>query len=816
MTKKISDAIKAAFKRTLPDNEANNDNNDRKKKRQNSASSSPNPGPSRQLSPQPGPSRQSSSQVPNTIESNNQEPVSPQPGPSRPQTRQATKLQTNSDAHLFLQKTPLYENEHIKVYVVKDYLKRQKIFKLDDHLYSVKVELKDGHPPLLTSLLDILRIAFEFMIKTLKNFYSEEDKNIMYMTIYQDSMQSALNSGGFELHGNQPENMVNYSLNMLNRFLNSNATMKLDNSFCVYFKVLSVQHVNYAYHRRGPLMIVGCEGQSNTPGTLEIEAQRNDYLMDKCLLTHIILGKLKCEARSSGNNYQLALLISLCKQTKQNYEKHYFTKKKRSPTSEERIQRNRKKGKLLIETKVKELIQLCNLSKEGPYNVHDVLPTICDVLNIQVHIICGLQTKNASLLSFPPTFDNSKIQIVLEKLYDHHVTLISNLKTFFYYNKKRVCFECSKTFHFSYRHLCTKKKVCFACRRFFSSKETELRNDPFFEYCDGEIEEKFLLVPSECNKCNIVSITKSCEDVHKKICGIREETKGRSGYYCNICQKHFKFGFQDSLDAQVNHVCDPTTVKCYTCKLTKEESHQCPIKKELPTKDLPILAFFAFSYKALEHCKDCLKKQQDFRETFNLTWSELYTHSEFSSLVCDSHMLITDTIVEPNCAVIYKEVQRSKFQKIILGEDDLDLQIVDEEDLYLTYLPANIQKSDFNLSLDYKGNVAGMLKSLEILKQKKKKTLIDNFLLLITQPQWQGTTFLSLNANNCTNLSVLKGFIAMDIMPYVIENGHKVNLISIDFLKLRFLNASAYFTGTLEEIHTEYGLAEDLYYFPDL
>lgn len=802
MAKKLSDAIKAAFKRTLPVSDENIDNSINHQNVVQSKKSKP-------------------SDSPIDTSPNISAPSSPQPGPSRdinrPRTRQVARLEANQDGTLFLQKTPLYENDHIRVYVVKDYLKRQKVFKLDDHLYSVKVEVKDGHPPLLTSLLDILRKAFDFMIKSLKSFYPADDKNIMYMTIYQDSMQSALNSGGFELHGNQPENMVNYSLNMLNRFLNSNATLKLDNSFCVYFKVLSVQHVNYAFHRRGPLMIVGCDGQSNTPGTLEIDIDGSEDLMNKCLLTHIILGKLQCEARSSSNHHQLALLLSLCKQKNRSYQKHYFTKKKRSPISEERIVQARKKGLYLLKTKVQELITECDLPSRGPYNVHDVLPKICDILNIQVQIICGLQTKNASILSFPPTFDNSKIQVVLEKLYDHHVTLISNLKSFFAHHKKRVCFECSKTFHHSYRHFCTKKKICFACRRFFSSKETEVRNDPFFEYCDAEIDEQHLLVPSECSTCNLVSRTKNCETVHKKLCGVGKNTKGRLGYFCNICQKHFRQGFSCSEDAQINHLCDPTIVKCFTCKLSKEENHQCPIKKELPTKEIPILAFFAFSFKALEHCNNCLLKQQAFKESLNLTWTELYQHSDFGDLVCESHMFLTNTVVEPNVAVIFKEVRRGVFEKIILCEDDLQLEVTrNDQDLSFAYLPSNIGDQNFQLSSQYYGQVDGMLKSLERLKYKKKKSLVEKFLLLITQPQWQNTTFLSLNANNCTNLAVLKGFIAIDIMPYVIENGHKVNLISVDFLKLRFLNASSYIAGTLEEIHKQYGLDESLHYFPDL
>lgn len=812
MAKKLSDAIKAAFKKTLPLDEENKSeetnliNENRKRKR--SEGQEENDVPS---SPQPGPSRQRT-----------EVPSSPEAGPSR-EKRKIAKIQTpsvlqkDSGKDLFLEKTPLYENDHIKIFVVKDYLKRQKIFKLDDHLYSLKVEVKDGHPPLLTSLLDVLREAFEFMIKSLKNFYHANDRNIMYMTIYQNSMQSALNSGGFELHGNQPQNMVNYALNMLNRFLNSNATLKLDDSFCVYFKVLSVQHVNYTFHRRGPLMVVGCEGNSTSPGTLEIDVSQQDCveLINKCLLTHVILGKLQFDARVSQNSRELAMLLSLCKKHKISYEKHYFTKKRRSPDSEAKVSLARKKGLKLLKEKVDELILACDLNTSGPYNAHEVLPKICEFYDIQVHIICGLQTKKASVLSFPPKFDDTKVQICLEKSAEHHVTLISNLKTYFRHHKKRLCFECCKTFHQTYRHFCTQRDVCFACRKFFSTKETELHNDKYFDFCDGHIEENFLPTPSICSLCNMVSVTENCKIGHKNQCGVIKTSKGRMGYQCNKCQKHFRYGFSNSEDAKQNHICNSALTRCYNCKLLKEENHQCLIKKEVSTKDFPILAFFAFSFKSLEQCGDCLKLRKQFKEAKNLTWPELYQHEQFVTLVCKSHKVLEDSFVEPNVAVIFKETKRGTFEQIIVTEDNLCDNVVKYSDsLKFNYLPPSSDMKDFEIKNCYSRKAEGMLKRLKELKEKSSKTLVENFLLLVTQPEWQNTTFLSLNANNCTNLAVLKGFIDIDIMPYVIENGNKVNLISVDFLNLRFLNASAYLAGTIEEIRQQFNLEEDVYYFP--
>ena len=76
----------------------------------------------------------------------------------------------------------------------------------------------------------------------------------------QKPMVNALNSGAFELQKKEMKGMVNYVMNMFNRFINSNETMRLDESFSVYFKVLSMPHVKYPYHRRKA--IVGCHNSS--------------------------------------------------------------------------------------------------------------------------------------------------------------------------------------------------------------------------------------------------------------------------------------------------------------------------------------------------------------------------------------------------------------------------------------------------------------------------------------------------------------------------------------------------------------------------
>jgi len=108
-----------------------------------------------------------------------------EPGPSNykviSETKKVKKKKNNDNESktlkkpsiLFEELTPLYDNENVQIFVVRDYLKRQKIFKFDDHLYSIKVKLLSGRPPLLSSILDALESAMEFCLKKLKTYYSE-------------------------------------------------------------------------------------------------------------------------------------------------------------------------------------------------------------------------------------------------------------------------------------------------------------------------------------------------------------------------------------------------------------------------------------------------------------------------------------------------------------------------------------------------------------------------------------------------------------------------------------------------------------------
>ena len=75
-------------------------------------------------------------------------------------------------------------------------------------------------------------------------------------------MTNALRSGGFNLQMNEAGSILSFVMNMLNRFINSNEEVKLDQGFQVFFKIFSYNHMNWSKSRRNKTArTLGCKNQ---------------------------------------------------------------------------------------------------------------------------------------------------------------------------------------------------------------------------------------------------------------------------------------------------------------------------------------------------------------------------------------------------------------------------------------------------------------------------------------------------------------------------------------------------------------------------
>jgi len=105
-----------------------------------------------------------------------------------------TKSELNQIKHI---NDLVFENDQLQLIIEKGAHLHQIKFRIEDHLFYMKIKLKNEHAPhpLLRDILDFLQSAFNYILINVRKFYKEEDHNIAYLTLYQEPMVSGLNTG---------------------------------------------------------------------------------------------------------------------------------------------------------------------------------------------------------------------------------------------------------------------------------------------------------------------------------------------------------------------------------------------------------------------------------------------------------------------------------------------------------------------------------------------------------------------------------------------------------------------------------------------
>jgi hypothetical protein len=519
----------------------------------------------------------------------------------------------SSEVQLFDKVTKIYENEDLEVYIVKTMFKRQKLFRVQDHNYCLKIKIKQNsnQTPSLNSLLDVLSYAFTYIINNLKLFYNVEDTNLIYLTIYQNGMSKAINSGSYLLQSITTGSMVESVLNMFERFVNSDSTIEIfDNSFQCYFKVLSMDHVNYSKHRRKAIpknsvpSHVGCRtgryyAVNSKEGLMDLpDSFPNNHVafVNKCLLTSFFFGYFQSRKFDPNiNDFTYDQLMNLSDRKKSS-----------------RSQKNEAGKKLL------DLINNCakklNISPCGPHDYREILPMLAAEYQCQIHVIIGSQEKSSKVESFPEHYDDSLAQVFLLRTSKNHVVFINNLKAFFRHNHE-ICLVCLKTFGHHYRHKCV-RETCKKCLLFFAGENTKQPSYLPFKFCNSRISSN-LGESVKCQLCLVTFDTEKCFDLHTSFCGKLSKTGepkkkiSRHGQLCQNCNNYLRFNVSGMTPKQIieNHICFEDEIKrCKHCRCPKyDRLHSCKVEKTHLTKTWPNLVFINFEYRNLssELCGAC-------------------------------------------------------------------------------------------------------------------------------------------------------------------------------------------------------------------
>jgi len=454
-----------------------------------------------------------------------------------------------------------------QVFVQKTGFQRQKNFRLEDHHYIIKIkEKKSSTLPLLKDIVLILDKSLIKVIEELQTFYDKTESHIIYITFHQPGMISAVRSEGMDLW-EKPSQIISHVMNSFNMFANSQDSLKLNNGFQVFIKVLSHENVLKGSRRRKtPLkMTLGCtkifeEANIRLNQVLLIEAKFEKKFPNCCLLTSFILA-FKHVTEGIGQLYK-------------DYQSLW--------SSADHSLTDIAKSEALMQASVHDIQLKLALPSEGPY-CSSLLEKLATLFNVQINLIKNCQEKYLAYNSYPFEFDSTKRQIFLLQVSPGHVVPLISVKAYFQKSKKQICLLCKKTFYCSYKHSCVhKKKQCQLCFCPLAIKDTVTQHD--FVYCFSQIETD--KIDKLCHACNQTFTSSTCFENHKRLVCKRKRSK------CVTCKK--------IIFAANQHYCnvDAQQTFCSTCKIFYGEDtvHHCPLKQQKHSDFWPKLVFFDFTF----------------------------------------------------------------------------------------------------------------------------------------------------------------------------------------------------------------------------
>ena len=533
----------------------------------------------------------------------------------------------------------VFEEGNLQLIIEKGDHIRQRKFRLEDHLFYLKIKLKNPNleVPYLRDILNFLEVGFDYIISEVRKFYDNNDHNVGYLTLYQQPMINGLNTGGFDIQENGSE-IVERVLKMLEQFLISNQTLKLDNTFKVFLKVLSISHIKYNktnkrrthrkrtkefYKRRKtvgsrkkPIKKFNYFWALDVPDSFTNEPYPNVF-KEKCLITATVLGLLQ-NSYFESNRKDLRFLYA------QNINSVNVVKQNQA-------------GKIIL-TELNKIVSNVELNPDGPYDLEETTKKLSEFYKCQFFIFDGMHNSNKLLYMYPENYEDSLQPIYLYRPHEakNHLVFIRNYHSYCRANVK-ICFGCKKTFlTYNYRHLCPKKKCCFSCRRFFLSPNTYIHEKLKEEFCDKNrtSEEAFT-----CPRCNVTCYSKHCQKGHN----VRCTGQGTFGFKCLKCNKFtYRHGKINGKNLRENHVCGNFKT-CLNCRQPKDLNHQCRIKTEFVPKVWPKLAFIGMEHfdSSSENCIDCSRVRCQ-----NLFFCEKHTIQTKQS---------DEANYEPIAAIIYAE-----------------------------------------------------------------------------------------------------------------------------------------------------------------
>lgn len=672
---------------------------------------------------------------------------------------------------------------------------------MEDHLYTLHLKKKVNTPLYLSAVENILDKSLTEILGNLKNSYSESGDNIVYVTICQKSLVNPIRSGTYHLQDNELAGLVNHIMASFNRFCNSNKQIRLDDTFEIYFKVLSSESISDKKHRRKRVPLRGLVGSKTTStillpgGLIDLPTtfpNKKNSLENMCLLSTVIFGYLK---HADKQKYEQIKQICFKKST----------------------QATKNLGASLLMDEITKFCVSTNVPKTGPHDFETVLPKLAEFYNIQVHLIQSMDnSRKVSKISAPEGNNLNRYRIYLYQINSTHVVLIDNLKQFFGYNKRKVCFDCGQFSAFAFKinsHRCHAKQNCDLCLGCFETCDTVKINHEIIDFCDSQVKTEMGL---SCLKCCFTFKTNVCYQNHTKACNsdkLRIKCHKCNVYYLTWSKNNHKL-------LKAEHVCGVWPKRCHICKkISTDNFHVCQIRKEEFHSSWPNLGFINMKFKSnsSSNCQKCYCLKETFKTENKLTLKELFLHKNFDTLICEDHksILVKDDL--PNLVSLFcEEKSRFHFKERLFADRPELLMFAEPTNIELPYCENPIKMT----STVYKQKPCKKSMSNQFYNLLKKvsqpKTALDEFFLFLCNKENNLSNYTFIVESNTTMLTILRYFLKLQVIPSLIQKASTINLLEVSGLQIKFILKSSYLSGNIFDIGLQYGINFEKTFFPDV
>jgi len=513
-----------------------------------------------------------------------------------------------------------------------------------------------------------------------------------------------------------------------------------------------------------------------------------DAFKNKCLLSSIALGYLKFTSKSDYEQIKASFVT-------------------RSLTALKNVA-----GQMLL-SEMEKICHNSNVTCTGPNIMEEILPLITESLKIQIHVITSMDGQKPGVMSYPSKNNWELPRIYLYLQSDNHIVFIDNLKAFFTLNRRFICLDCNRFYSFNWKrstHRCTNQKHCFNCNGVIetSDKTVTVQNE-IITFCDSKLENN--QVPSfSCQKCNLSFSTLRCYTNHQKQCLLNQ-----AGYRCTTCLCYMQLNGKSIEDVKKAHDCNTRQKRCQFCFQMKEKDHICKLKPQVLHKSWPNLCIvnMKFKYLGSSNCQNCYDIREKYVTTNNITFPQLFKLEIFSELICHNHKNISENPAPNVICCFVEQTTRHNFKEFIFCDDQLDASdSLSEETFAFAYSETAraMTKEAFKLKCS-KQNVSAMFDAK--LKSLPRKTALLKFLIFICSGNFRNYVFVMNDGK--AMLAVLEGLLKMDLVPSVVQRGHKIQNLELSSLQVSFVNILSYLDGSIYEMARQYAIEFEPTYFPD-